>query len=65
MESVEIHMGNSNMIGKIICKDSKYLLRTLSDIKKLDGVEEIVWSEEVYTLQTGNNKISKLMNLNI
>jgi hypothetical protein len=42
MESVEIHMGKYNMIGKIICKDSKYLLRTLPDIKKLDGVEEIV-----------------------
>jgi hypothetical protein len=47
MESVEIHMGKYNMIGKIIYKDSKYLLRTLSDIKKLDRVEEIVWPEEV------------------
>jgi hypothetical protein len=47
MESVEIHMGKYNMIGKIICRDSKYLPRTLSNIKKLDGVEEIVWSEEV------------------
>jgi hypothetical protein len=47
MESVEIHRGKYNMIGKIICKDSKYLLRTLSNIKKLDGVEVIVWSEEV------------------
>jgi len=56
MESVEIHIGNSNMIGKIICKESKYLLRTLTDIKKLDGVEEIVWSEVVYTLQNGITK---------
>jgi Lrp/AsnC family transcriptional regulator for asnA, asnC and gidA len=61
MESVEVHIGNSDMIGKIIYKDSKHLLRALSEIKKLDGVAKIVWSEEVYTLQNNNNKISKLM----
>ena len=63
VESVEIHIGNSDMIGNIIYKDSSHLLQTLSEIKRLDGIEKIVWSEEVYRIQNNNNnKISNMLN---
>lgn len=62
VESVEIHIGNSDMIGNIIYKDSSHLLQTLSEIKRLDGVEKIVWSEEVYRIQNNDNKISNMLN---
>lgn len=62
IESVEIHIGNSDMIGNAIYNDSKQLLQTISDIKKIDGVEKIVWSEEVYNFTSNDNKMANLLN---
>jgi DNA-binding Lrp family transcriptional regulator len=55
IESIEIHIGNFDMIGNIIYNDSNQLLQTISDIKKLEGVEKIIWSEEVYNLKRDSN----------
>jgi DNA-binding Lrp family transcriptional regulator len=62
IESVGIHIGNSDITGNVIYRDSKELLQTISDIKKLDGVDRVVWSEEVYRVQYNNNKESNLIN---
>jgi DNA-binding Lrp family transcriptional regulator len=62
IESVEIHIGNSDMIGNAIYNDSKQLLQTISDIKKIDGVEKIMWSEEVYNFTSNDNKMANLLN---
>jgi Lrp/AsnC family transcriptional regulator for asnA, asnC and gidA len=61
IESVEIHIGNSDMIGNAIYSDSKQLLQTISDIKKISGVERIMWSEEVYNIKNNNNKLGNLL----
>jgi DNA-binding Lrp family transcriptional regulator len=61
IESVEIHIGNSDMIGNVIYNDSKQLLQTISDIKKVEGVVKIVWSEEVYNVKENNNKLVNLL----
>jgi DNA-binding Lrp family transcriptional regulator len=61
IESVEIHIGNSDMIGNTIYNDSKQLLQTISDIKKIEGVEKIVWSEEVYNFTSNDNKMANLL----
>jgi DNA-binding Lrp family transcriptional regulator len=62
IESVEIHIGNSDMIGNAIYNDSKQLLQTISEIKRIDGVEKIVWSEEVYNFTSSDNKMANLLN---
>lgn len=46
--SIEIHIGNSDILTNIIYKDGKKLLLLVSEIKNFDGVERIVWSERVY-----------------
>lgn len=45
---VEIHIGNSDILGNIIYKDGKGLLNIISAIKKMQGVEQVVWSERTY-----------------
>ena len=61
VESVEIHIGNSDMISNIIYNDSKQLLQTISNIKKIEGVENIVWSEEVYNIRDSSSKLTRLL----
>ena len=46
--SVEIHIGNSDILGNVIYKDSNDLLNLIATIKNMNGVERIVWSERVY-----------------
>ena len=48
VSSVEIHLGNSDILGNVIYKESKELLDLISAIKKMEGVERIVWSERIY-----------------
>ena len=61
VESVEIHIGNSDMIGNIFYNDSRQLLQTISDIKKIEGVEHIVWSEEVFNIRDDTDKLARLL----
>jgi Lrp/AsnC family transcriptional regulator, regulator for asnA, asnC and gidA len=61
IDSVEVHIGNSDLIANVLYTDSKQLLQTISDIKKIEGVEKIVWSEEVYNVSNNNNLINILL----
>jgi DNA-binding Lrp family transcriptional regulator len=45
---VEIHIGNSDILGNVIYKEGKELLNLIATIKKMQGVDRIVWSERVY-----------------
>ena len=44
IESVEVHISNSDLIANVLYTDNKQLLKTSSDIKKIEDVERIVWS---------------------
>ena len=46
--SIEIHIGNSDILTNVVYKDGKKLLSLVSEIKNFDGVERIIWSERVY-----------------
>ncbi|HEU5120092.1 MAG TPA: Lrp/AsnC family transcriptional regulator [Candidatus Nitrosocosmicus sp.] len=55
--SVEIHIGNSDILGHVIYKEGKELLNLVSAIKKMQGVKRVLWSERVYqspSKQNGN-----------
>lgn len=47
---VEIHIGNSDILGHVAYKEGKELLNLISDIKKMQGVERTVWSERIYQI---------------
>ena len=46
--SVEIHIGNSDILANVVYKDGKKLLALISEIKNFEGVGRIVWSERIY-----------------
>jgi hypothetical protein len=47
MQSTSIHIGNSDIVGLFVFQETQHLLDILSDCKKIEGVERVVWSEEV------------------
>ena len=55
IESVEIHIGNSDIIANVLYKHSKELLHLISLVKKTGKVEKIVWSEMIYKIDSKNN----------
>lgn len=61
IESVEIHIGNSDLLGNVVYRDSKDLLDLISKTKKLEGVDRIVWSERIF--QSAHKEISGLTKL--
>jgi DNA-binding Lrp family transcriptional regulator len=54
--SLEVHIGNSDIIADVVYKEGKDLLKLITAIKKIEGVERIVWSEKIleYNLPHGN-----------
>ena len=48
--SVSIHIGNSDIIGEYVYEDSEKIVDILARIKELEGVERVVWSEEVFII---------------
>ena len=61
---VEIHIGNSDILGHVVYKEGNELLNLISAIKKMQGVERTVWSERIYQspLKANKNMISILTN---
>ncbi|WP_415283102.1 hypothetical protein [Candidatus Nitrososphaera sp. FF02] len=53
---VSLHIGNSDVVGQIIYKDSNDILQAISEAKKIDGVERVVWSEEVMSVPIDQSK---------
>ena len=55
IESIEIHIGNSDIIANVLFKHSKELLHIITLVKKIGKVEKIVWSEMIYKIHSKNN----------
>jgi Lrp/AsnC family transcriptional regulator, regulator for asnA, asnC and gidA len=56
--SVSVHVGNSDLVALFAYRDSKDLLETIGEIKEIEGVERVLWSEEVYFIPSSQpNKL--------
>ncbi|MGI0020092.1 MAG: Lrp/AsnC family transcriptional regulator [Nitrososphaera sp.] len=49
-KSVSVHIGNSDIVAKYACKTNQELMEIIGRVRKIDGVQRVVWSEEVYAL---------------
>lgn len=49
--SASVHVGNSDIVGFFIYRNTQQLLNLTSDVKKITGVERVMWSEEVYSIK--------------
>lgn len=63
--SVSSHIGNSDVVGEFMIKDSQDIICIRSQAQKLEGVERVVWSEEVDVMPTagGTKLIESAANL--
>jgi DNA-binding Lrp family transcriptional regulator len=48
--SAGVHVGNSDIVGEFVYEDSEQLVDLISHVKSIDGVDRVVWSEEVFLL---------------
>jgi Lrp/AsnC family transcriptional regulator, regulator for asnA, asnC and gidA len=55
MFSVGVHLGNSDIVGFFVFRDSREVLDLIAWAKDLDGVDKVVWSEEVYSMYSSPN----------
>jgi Lrp/AsnC family transcriptional regulator for asnA, asnC and gidA len=58
--SVAVHIGNSDLVALFIYKDSKQLLNTISETKLIEGIDRVLWSEEVYFIPMKEGKFNIL-----
>ena len=54
---VEIHIGNSDILGNVVYKEGIELLNLISAIKKMEGVDKILWSERIYQSPSKGNEL--------
>jgi DNA-binding Lrp family transcriptional regulator len=47
---VSVHVGNSDLVCTYVCQSSDDLVRILSEVRSIEGVNRVVWSEEVYNI---------------
>ena len=60
---VEIHIGNSDILGNVVYKEGIELLNLISAIKKMEGVDKILWSERIYQSPSkGNERMINIIN---
>lgn len=61
---IEIHIGNSDILGNVIYREGKELLNVIAAIKKMAGVDRVVWSERVYQSPSkGNESMAYILNM--
>lgn len=58
--SVGVHLGNSDIIGTFVFRNGLQVLDLISWAKHQDGVEKVVWSEEIYSKST-NPRLEKII----
>jgi hypothetical protein len=57
--SVTIHVGNSDVVSEFVFDNSEDLIDIIAAIKEIQGVEQVVWSEEIYKIKTAKENVIK------
>lgn len=58
--TLEVHIGNSDIIAEVVYKEGRDLLSIITRIKNMEGVERIVWSERILEYNISGNNTSFL-----
>lgn len=57
--SVTIHVGNSDVVSEFVYENSEDLVDIIAQIKQIQGVQQVVWSEEVSKLPSHKKNIMR------
>ena len=55
VQTVSLHAGNSDIIVFFLYKKTEQVLGLIDEVKKMEGISNVVWSEEVYTFPHTNH----------
>lgn len=61
VQSTSIHVGNSDVVSVFVFKETQQLLDVMSETKKIEGVDRVVWSEEVLDIPNGADKQAEVL----
>jgi DNA-binding Lrp family transcriptional regulator len=57
MISSSVQIGNSDVVSDYAYENTDQLMNTISSIKHMEGVDRVMWSEEVYRESVGSENI--------
>ena len=57
--SSSIHVGNSDVVSEFVYENSEDLVDIISKIKESEGVDRVLWSEEIFKLTSHKENIMK------
>jgi len=57
--SVSIHVGNSDIVAEFVYDNSECLVDIISEIKHMQGIEKVNWSEEIYKVPSSKENVLK------
>ena len=57
--SVTIHVGNSDILAEFVYVNADSLVDIISSIKKIEGVERIMWSQEIENIIIPKDRVMK------
>lgn len=60
VQTTSIHIGNSDVLGFFVFKDAGQLLDIMNQSKKIEGVDRVVWSEEVFILHATEKSLDSV-----
>lgn len=61
--SLETHIGNSDIICEVVYREGRDLFDLISNIKNMEGVEKVVWSERIFEYPLRMNNLLSLLEL--
>ena len=61
VQTVSLHAGNSDIIGFFLYKNTEQVLGLIDEVKKMEGIGNVVWSEEVYAFPQTNHASKMFM----
>src|SRR5215204_570829 len=59
---VSLLVGNSDVVSEFVFDNSEDLIDIIAAIKEIQGVEQVVWSEEIYKIKTAKENVIKSFN---
>ena len=57
--SSSIHVGNSDVVSEFAYENSEDLVDIIAEIKQIEGVDRVLWSEEVFKLPSHKENVMK------
>ena len=57
--SSSIHVGNSDIVSEFVYENSEDLVDIIGTIKQIEGVDRVLWSEEVFKLPSHKENVMR------